>query len=511
MGERYDLIIKRGTVVLPSGAKAADIAVKDGRIAAIAAAGSLDGACEAAETIDADGLLVMAGAVDVHVHFNEPKFGHWEGFATGSAALAAGGCTTYADMPLNGNPPTVDAGALALKASLAEGASAVDYAFWGGLVPGNADRLEELAAAGVVGFKAFMSNPGGEGEGRFREIGREALREGMRRIAAFGGLLALHAESEAITSRLAAKFADEGRTGARDFAASRPAVAELEAVYMALELAAETCCRLHFVHISTPEAIDMITAAKRRGIDVTAETCPHYLTLTEDDMALIGPAAKCAPPLRGEDRLEGLWTRLLEGAIDLVASDHSPCPEAMKTAAGLSFIDAWGGIAGAQNTLELMLEEGWRKRGVPLQLLSAALSANPARRFGLYPRKGEIAEGFDADLAIIDPNRTYALAREDLYHRHKHSPYIGRRFTCKVVRTLCRGKTVYAEGAGVTSGGGVRLTVPASNVPAVDALDAQAALGAAHLSAGLTRTPGSASQQCRPSAPSLPVNGVQPS
>lgn len=458
--ERYDVIIRGGTAVLPSGARKADIAVKDGRIAIVADAGLLDGAGRAAESIDADGLLVMAGTVDVHVHVNEPNFGHWEGFASGSAALAAGGCTTYADMPLNGNPPTVDADALALKARIAEGASAVDYAFWGGLVPGNADRLAELAAAGVVGFKAFMSNPGGEGEGRFREIGREALRDGMRRIAAFGGLLALHAESEAITSRLAAKFAAEGRTGARDFAASRPAVAELEAVYVALELAAETGCRLHFVHISTPEAIDMITAAKRRGIDVTAETCPHYLTLTEDDMALVGPAAKCAPPLRGEDRRERLWSLLLEGAIDLIASDHSPCPESMKTAPGLSFFDAWGGIAGAQNTLELMLEEGWVKRGLPLPLLSAALSANPARRFGLYPRKGEISEGFDADLAIVDPNRPYVLTREGLYHRHPHNPYIGRQFTCKVVRTLCRGKTVYMDGEGVTPGGGMRLTVP---------------------------------------------------
>lgn len=503
-GDRYDLIIRRGTVVLPSGAKKADIAVKDGRITAVADADLLDDAGWAAETIDADGLLVMAGIVDVHVHLNEPNFGHWEGFATGSAALAAGGCTTYADMPLNGNPPTVDAGALALKAQLAEGASAVDYAFWGGLVPGNADRLAELAAAGVVGFKAFMSNPGGEGEGRFREIGREALREGMRRIAAFGGLLALHAESESMTSQLAARMAAEGRTEARDFAASRPAAAETAAVGEALELAAETGCRLHFVHISTPEAIDLIAAAKRRGIDVSAETCPHYLTLTEDDMALIGPAAKCAPPLRGKGRREGLWSRLLEGAIDLVASDHSPCPESMKTAPGLSFFDAWGGIAGAQNTLELMLEEGWVKRGVPLQLLSAALSTNPARRFGLYPRKGEISVGFDADLAIVDPNRSDVLTREGLYHRHPHNPYIGRRFTCKVVRTLCRGKTVYMEGAGVTPGGGLRLTV-------TPRIAGEGEVPLEHAAVLPAQTPAAAPLESRQASQPLPSNEERPS
>ena len=457
MGESYDLIVKRGAVVLPGAVVRADVAVRDGKIAAIAA--DLD-ARSAAGTIDADGHLVMAGVIDVHVHLNEPGFGHWEGFRTGSAALAAGGCTAYADMPLNGIPPTVDGDALREKERLAAGRSAVDYAFWGGLVPWNLDRLEELADAGVVGFKAFMSNPGGEGVGRFREVDAATLRAGMRRIAALGGLLALHAEKGEMIDRLAERARAEGRTGARDFAAARPVEAELAAVAEALAMAEETGCRLHFAHISSPEAVRLIAAARRRGMDVSLETCPHYLTLTEEDMARLGPIAKCAPPLRDAARREGLWASVLAGDIDLIASDHSPCPEPMKTAPGLTFFDAWGGIAGAQHTLELMLEEGWAKRGVPLPALSALLSANPARRFGFYPRKGEIAVGCDADLAIVDPARPRALTRSELLYRHPHSPYIGRRLSCKVVATLCRGITVYTEQEGVVAPAAGKRLVP---------------------------------------------------
>ncbi|MDG0812782.1 allantoinase AllB [Cohnella rhizosphaerae] len=453
MSERYDLLVKRGTVVLPADVVEADIAVKDGAIAAIE--GSIDERL-AARTIMADGCLVMAGVIDGHVHLNEPNFGHWEGFATGTAALAAGGCTAYADMPLNGNPPTVHLDALRQKERLAAGSSAVDYRFWGGLVPGNLDHLRELADAGVVGFKAFMSNPGGEGEGRFREVDVAELRAGMEKIAQIGGLLALHAESEAITSGLADRMRREGRMGPLDYAASRPVEAETSAVAEALALAEATGCRLHFVHISSPEAARLVARARGRGMDVSSETCPHYLTLTDRHMAALGPVAKCAPPLRDAARVEALWALLKAGEIDLIASDHSPCPEEMKLGPGLTFFDAWGGIAGAQHTLELMLEEGWAKRGMPLTQLTALLSANPARRFGFYPRKGEIAVGFDADLAIVDPSRPRTIARAELLHRHPHSPYIGRRLSCKVVAAICRGTTVYAAEDGIVCPGAGR-------------------------------------------------------
>lgn len=451
MGDGYDLIVKGGFVALPDEAAYLDIGVRGGKIAAI---GSDLRASPEAEVVDARGKWVLPGMVDAHVHLNEPGMGHWEGFASGSAALAAGGCTTFVDMPLNGLPPTVNAEALAMKADRAAGVSSVDYAFWGGLVPGNASDLKPLHEAGVAAFKAFLSDPGGETEDRFREVDDVTLLEGMRTIASFGGLLGLHAESDAITSRLAAKAAAEGRTDATDFIASRPVVAELEAVSRALLFARETGCRLHFVHMSSPEAVELIARAKREGLDVTAETCPHYLALSDRDMARIGPAAKCAPPMRDDARRERLWQQVAAGLVDVIASDHSPSPEAWKSMEGRTFMSAWGGIAGAQSSLELMLDEGVVKRGLPLPVIAKLLADGPARRFGLDGRKGRIAIGLDADLAIVDPAAAYTLEREDLYQRHRHSPYIGRTFSCRVVNTFVRGRLVYSLNEGIVRAGG---------------------------------------------------------
>jgi len=445
-----ELVVRGGLVVRGDGAKALDVGVSDGKIAALAAPGTLAADAE----IDAAGCYVFPGMIDAHVHLNEPNFGHWEGFTTGSAALAAGGITTYIDMPLNGNPPTVTPDAFAVKAKLAEGVSAVDYAFWGGLMPGFLDALEPMASLGVVGFKAFMSNPGGEGEGRFREVDDATLFEGMKRIASFGGLLALHAESDAMTSILAADAAANGRTGARDFAASRPVTAETEAVAKALVFAERTGCRLHFVHISSADAVRAIDDAKRRGLDVTVETCPHYLALTEDDMERLGPVAKCAPPLRREAEARRLWEQVAAGRIDLIASDHSPCPTSMKEG---SFFEAWGGISGAQSSLELLFDEAVTRRGLPPTLVAELAAAGPARRFGLADRKGAIEVGLDADVVVLDPSRTYTLQASDLLYRHRHSPYVGRTFGCKVRTTMLRGTTVYADGTGVLVPGGGRF------------------------------------------------------
>jgi len=447
----YELVVKGGRVVGPDRVSVQDIGVTDGRVAAVGE--GLTGA----KIVDAAGCYVLPGMIDAHVHFNEPNFGHWEGFATGSASLAAGGITTYIDMPLNGNPPTVTPEAFAAKAALAEGASAVDYAFWGGLMPGFLDSLEALHALGVVGFKAFMSNPGGEGEGRFREADDATLYEGMQRIASFGGLLALHAESDAMTSTLSAAAAAAGRTSARDFAASRPIEAETEAVARALLYAERTGCRLHFVHISSADAVALIDAAKRRGLDVSVETCPHYLALTEDDMERLGPVAKCAPPLRSAAEQAKLWAELAAGRIDFVASDHSPCPSALKDA---PFFAAWGGISGAQSSLELLFDEAVLRRGLSAALVAELTAAGPARRFGLASRKGAIAPGLDADFVLLDPSRAYTLQAEQLMYRHRHSPYVGRTFGCKVKATYVRGFAVYTEEDGVAVPGGGRFVRP---------------------------------------------------
>ncbi|KAA9005499.1 allantoinase AllB [Paenibacillus spiritus] len=453
MKKRFDWVITGGLAVLPGGVRRLDIGTKDGIIAALEE--TLDPQ-EAENRLDAEGQYVFPGVIDAHVHFNEPSFGHWEGFSSGSAALAAGGCTTYADMPLNGNPPTVNLEALRLKNRLAEGNSAVDYMLWGGLVPGNLEELERLAEAGVAGFKAFISNPGGEGEGRFREVDDDTLYRGMETIASFGGLLALHAESEALTKTLSDAAVRAGRTGPLDFAASRPPEAELEAVARALLYSERTGCRLHFVHISTAAALELIGEAKRRGVDVTAETCPHYLILSEQDLLRLGPLAKCAPPLRSGEEQEKLWQALKDGLIDFIASDHSPCPPEMKLDPSLGFFEAWGGISGAQSSLELMFHEGVNRRKLPAALIASLLAEGPARRFGLSDRKGRIAVGLEADLAILDPGASYTLQPEHLLYRHKISPYVGMELSCRVTATLLRGQPVYTAADGLLRPGGGR-------------------------------------------------------
>jgi len=467
--DEWDVIVSGGNVVLRDQVCAADIGIKDGKIAAVAP--RLEG--KAGKTIEAAGMLVLPGVVDMHVHLDEPGLGEWEGFVSGSAALAAGGCTSYADMPLNGLPPTVNAEALALKleAERKSGGSRVDFALWGGLVPGNREDLSGLAEAGVVGFKAFMSSPGDTGEGCFRNVDDEELYEGMRRIASLGKVLAIHAESEAIVSSLTAAKTEAGALTMRDYLESRPPDAELEAVRTALELAARSGCSLHVVHVSAPEAIRLISEAKRSGLDATAETCPHYLVFTDEDVVRIGAKAKCSPPIRGAREREELWALLAAGEIDIIASDHSPCPPDLKEVEGGDYFRAWGGISCAQSTLELILSEGWLKRGIPLTVLSRAMSAAPAARLGLRG-KGLIEAGYDADLAIVDPRGGYTLTAADLKYRHPHSAYEGYVLGCRVAATLLRGETVYSrpDNAGVPENEGEkgalgRRLIPVQAVP----------------------------------------------
>ena len=342
-----------------------DLAVADGRI--VAAAPELSG--PAREEVDARGLLVLPGVVDAHVHLNEPGRTDWEGFATGTAALAAGGTTCAIDMPLNAVPPTIDGAAFDAKVAAATGVARVDVALWGGLVPGDRDRLDELAARGVVGFKAFMSASGVQ---EFEAADDLTLLEGMARAASLGLPVAVHAESEELTSRLARRAVAEGRVGVRDYLASRPVLAELEAIARAIAFAAETGCALHVVHVSSGRGVALVAQARARGVDVTCETCPHYLVLDADDAERLGAVAKCAPPLRGADEREGLWAALRAGDVDLVATDHSPAPAALKE--GDDFFAVWGGIAGAQTLLALLHDEGGGPRP------RAGSAGRPARR-----------------------------------------------------------------------------------------------------------------------------------
>jgi len=433
----FDLIISGGTVVTPAALLETDLGVADGKINAIGP--GLSGGSR--EVVSGRGLHVFPGVIDAHVHCNEPGRAHWEGFETGSRALAAGGGTLYFDMPLNAHPPTLDAESFRLKQAAAEQKSLVDFAFWGGLVPGNLDRLGELADCGVIGFKAFMADSGIDD---FPRVDDRALREGMKRAARLQLPVAVHAESDAMTRQLAQERIAKGQTSIRDYLASRPIEAELDAIRRALEMAGETGCALHIVHVSCGEGIQVIAEGRRRGIDVSCETCPHYLALTEEDVVRVGAAAKCAPPLRSAKEQEELWQHLIAGEVTTVGSDHSPSPPEMKQAP--NFFKVWGGISGGQHTLPILLTEAHLNRGVPLSLIGTLLAHNVARRFKLPRNKGQIEVGADADLALVDLRQTFEVKAADLFYRHAQSPYLGRVLRGKVVRTILRGRTIFHDG-----------------------------------------------------------------
>jgi allantoinase len=449
-----DLAIRGGTVVAAGGVRRADVGVADGRIVAIAPELE-DG--RAREEIDAAGLHVLPGAVDAHVHLNEPGRTEWEGFETGTRALAAGGTTTAVDMPLNALPPTIDGPAFDAKRAAAERAALVDFALWGGLVPHNVDRLEELAARGVVGFKAFMA---ASGVPEFPMADDLTLYEGMRAAARLRRPVAVHAESETITSALAARARRAGRTGVRDYLRSRPAIAEIEAIGRALLLAEETGCALHVVHVSTGRGVALVAQARARGVDATCETCPHYLVLDEDDAERLGALAKCAPPLRPATERDELWAAVEQGTVAFVASDHSPAPPELKHDGAGDFFAVWGGISGAQALLGLLLDAGHHERGLALDTIARLSAGGAAARLRLRS-KGRLEPGADADLALVDLQTATTIEPDHLLYRHRHSPYAGRTLRGRIERTIVRGTTVFAGGRVVARPAG-RLVSPAN-------------------------------------------------
>ena len=448
----YDLIIRNGTLVTVTGLQQADLAVADERIVALGP----EIAGTSREEIDAYGLHIFPGVIDAHVHFNEPGRSDWEGIGSGSRALAAGGATAFFDMPLNAHPPTLDAPSFKLKHEAALASSHVDFALWGGLVPDNLDQLAELAQCGVIGFKAFMSNSGIDD---FSSVDDYTLYEGMRRAAQLGKLVAVHAENDQITSTLSNMAVLQGKTSVRDYLNSRPVVAELEAIERAILFAQETGCSLHIVHVSTGRGIRLIAEALTRGVDVSCETCPHYLVLTEEDVEALGAVAKCAPPLRAQSEQDELWQHIFAGSLPMVASDHSPAPASMKTSP--NFFRIWGGISGCQSLLTLLLTEGYQRRHVPLPVIASITSEYVARRFKLPPYKGELMIGADADLALIDLKQSAPLYASELFYQHQHSPYVGKTMRATIQRTLVRGTTVYQAGSIVAEPFG-RLLTPQS-------------------------------------------------
>lgn len=417
-----------------------DVAVTDGGITAIGA-----GVGDAAEVIDARGLTVLPGLVDGHVHFNEPGRAHWEGWEAGTRGAAAGGVTTVCEMPLNAHPPTTTVAAFEEKLAAASRHAIVDFALWGGLVGNNLDDLEALHARGVVAFKAFMSD---SGVPDFPRVSDEDLVAGLRRLAGLGSLLGVHAESDAMTRTLADGMRANGRRDRAAWTASRPPAAELEAIGRLLALARDVgaAARLLVVHVSSADGLAKLEAARYGGRRASAEMCPHYLWFTADDFERIGPALKCTPPVRDAANRERLWRGVLAGQVSVIGSDHSPCPAADKTKGDADVWQAWGGVSGIQATLPVLLTEGVHRRGLPWQDLAELTATAPARLYGIAPRKGAVAVGADADLTLVDPDRQWTFSPEMLHTRSGVSPYLGATFRGAVVRTIVRGRTVFADG-----------------------------------------------------------------
>jgi allantoinase len=342
-------------------------------------------------------------------------------------------------MPLNSRPVTVDGAAFDAKLAAASASSLVDFGLWGGLVPGNLDHIDDLFERGAIGFKAFMC-PSGIDD--FPACDEDTLREGMQRIASLGSILLVHAEEPGTVARLTQQAIAEGKIGPRDFVTSRPASAELDAISIATAIARETGCRLHIVHVSTEIGVDMVAEAQMDGVDVTCETCPHYLLYTEDDVEALGGAGKCAPPFRTALDRDGLWRLLADGTLPMVVSDHSPSTLDLKS--GDDFFKVWGGISGCQTTRQLLLARA-AERSVDLPTIAAVTATNPAVRFRLSG-KGDIAPGFDADLWLVDLTSEGVVRKEELLYRNPFSAHEGQPIRGRTARTLVRGQSVFVAG-----------------------------------------------------------------
>jgi len=392
--------------------------------------------------VDLKGKVLLPGLVDSHVHFNEPGRVHWEGYRTGSMAAAAGGITTFLEMPLNSKPETLSAQDLEEKRQAVATQPVIDYGQWGGLVDDNLENLEGLHQEGVIGFKAFLSDSGIE---NFQRIDDDLLYAGLKETKRVGNVLALHAENEYVTRYLGDLLSERGRKDRSSWTESRPPFAELEAIKRAIYWARVTGGNLHFVHVTIPDGLRAVSRAKEEGLSVTAETCPHYLYFDKEDFEDMGPKAKCAPPLRSSKIVDQMWRYVLDGKVDTIGSDHSPCTWEEK-ASGLDDIwQAWGGISGVQTMLPVILTEGVHKRDLPLTALVRMMSTNPARIFGLYPQKGTLQQGADADVTVIDLDQAWIVKGEDLFYKNKFSAFEGESLTGKVTHTFVRGKLVYSE------------------------------------------------------------------
>jgi allantoinase len=425
---------------MPEGVRAAAVLVEGGRIRAVVPIGAAPADAERHDFKDA---AILPGLVDSHVHINEPGRTEWEGFETGTRAAAAGGYTMLVDMPLNCLPATTNVAALEAKRAAAKGKCHVDWAAWGGVVDDDQQEIGALARAGVRGFKCFLIHPGIDG---FTMVNEQELRAALPQVAQTGLPLLVHAERSGPVDAATAALAGADWRSYATYLKSRPDEAELSAIRMLISLCREFRFRLHVVHLSTSEGLPLLRAAKGEGLPVSVETCPHYLHFTAEEIPDDATLCKCAPPIRSAENREKLWQGLREGVIDLVATDHSPCPPEMKKLDEGNFKTAWGGISSLSVALPVVWTEA-QKRGFGMTDIARWMADGPARLAGCGSRKGRIATGCDADLVVFDPEAEFTVTKERTHQRHAVSPYLGERLRGVVNGIYLRGRQVVTKGA----------------------------------------------------------------
>jgi len=426
-------------VVTPEGVRAAAVLVEGERIFSVASIGEVPAGAERHDVGDA---AILPGLVDSHVHMNEPGRTDWEGFETATRAAAAGGYTMLVDMPLNCLPATTTVAALERKRMSAQGKSSVDWAAWGGVVRDNPHEIEALATAGVLGFKCFLIHPGIDG---FSMVTEQELRNSLPHVRRTGLPLLVHAELGGPVEAATAGLDHADWRSYATYLRSRPDEAELSAIRLLIALCREFRFRLHIVHLSTCKGLALLRAARDEGLAVSVETCPHYLHFAAEEISDGATLTKCAPPIRSRLNREELWRGLREGVIDLVATDHSPCPPEMKKLKEGDFRTAWGGIAGLSVALSVMWTEA-QKRGFSLTDIARWMAEGPARLAGCAPKKGRIAAGSDADFVVFEPEAELVVAKDHLYQRHTVSPYLDKRLRGVTKATYVRGKPAFEGG-----------------------------------------------------------------
>ena len=468
----YDLLIKNGTLVTKDGMFQADVAVKNEKYAAFVKQGE---DIAAQRTIDAAGMLVFPGIIDCHAHLNEPGYEYREDFETGTRAAASAGCTCLIDMPLNNRPALTDKEAFACKKERALQKSYIDFALWGGIVgaydengmrtPANLDKLTELQECQVAAFKAFTCPNGPE----FPAVSMGEVRRAMEILKPYHALLGFHCEEYGqVLFRTKERRQKEGRTAdekIQDFLEAHDVWTEYMAVENILTLVRATGCRAHICHVSHPYTAERIREAIREGLPVTAETCPHYLGMTEKDLFQKGAAAKCTPPLRKAEDVEKLWEYVLDGTLSCIGSDHSPAADNEKDNAKLDIWEAWGGFNSIQCFLPYMYELAVNRRKLSPSLLAKTMCYAPAKIFGLYGRKGDFKPGFDADFVIFDPKKKWKCNEKELYTKGHVSCFHGVEGTGSAAYTIVRGRVVAQDGKYLAAEKGTGEFIPSFSIP----------------------------------------------